>query len=619
MKFFDNLVSAFPLMASYTRVVAAPGFERPNSLTDTAENPFNPEGLNSHAIMKLIKYPPAPPGPGEEGLTLVADHRGDHWVADYPGAEKETGLEIGNKHPDTPRNSEEAFQNSLKRGAEAIEWDVQLSKDGVVVLNHDYTVGQEHGYGSTIGKPNFDPFRPRGHGADDPQALVNPLLKDVPSDQFTQAPYLHPQTRQNLEERGHTLVQSLEAYRAIKGEAVIFLDVKNADHFEKAWEVISTTKDHKGRPYSETVALKVSAAAFANPEEFKKTFSTTHLKGPGGEPDWKFVPIMPVFTTQQIGDERFDLEGKGRVGEHLVGEAYERYLDKNNYPGLVATELNLKQENGILSSLYLTDVQKVRQGERVTVGTFHPHSDVEDTRGVPGGGYYQQDGYCCITLQKFAFNGTPQGLPSDTADNRYNISFLLSNHNNSLGPQMITTDNAAGLVKKLTEIGQRNASLVAQMKLSMDELENSPSHALPQPGHESPPGNASPPEHESRPGRQYKYSDYAFYAGGGLTLAGAAYLIHKGWKRGLVRLPKLPHLPKLSDLLPQRRGEGHRDGERIAMQPLARQRADSLSSSSSEEFRSSLLAQPDEQPRATRQTRRDTALPDRTVKTGRAL
>ncbi|MBD2845049.1 glycerophosphodiester phosphodiesterase [Paenibacillus sp. IB182496] len=67
---------------------------------------------------------------------LVAAHRGDKLHA--------------------PENSMSAIQSAIDKGADAIEIDVQLSKDGVVVLNHDNTLSRVAGVPQRVDELTFE-------------------------------------------------------------------------------------------------------------------------------------------------------------------------------------------------------------------------------------------------------------------------------------------------------------------------------------------------------------------------------------------------------------------------------------------------------------------------------
>ena len=131
-----------------------------------------------------------------------------------------------------------------------------------------------------------------------------------------------------------------------------------------------------------------------------------------------------------------------------------------NVAATVGTEVNLKQNPGILSSLYnWGDTSGPGGTIGRALGNFNPYAeyiaDGADQSNYNNYQYFYSNGYCCAFLTGYFYNGAPNGQPSDTQDQRPDWDFILANRN---GFNLITTDNVLPMGQYLYNRGQRNGS-----------------------------------------------------------------------------------------------------------------------------------------------------------------
>jgi glycerophosphoryl diester phosphodiesterase len=386
-------------------------------------------------------------------LVMVAAHRGLHAI---------WGSTV---YPDTPENSLQSIYNAVTQGVEIIELDIRLTQDGVPILSHDSTWGRNTNVGNNYGSCCFNPwgYAPPGltvpdgdpgelgGGADvasDPQAYRNPnvngwSLDSVQSNNggillrnslnFSWSPWAeHPPTLQ----------QALSYIASNRWAVVLALDIKDNTSMSSAWQVVARNEDYNGTLYAYSTFFKFDAAwVFPTYSDFQSAYSS-HVVNPIYD-DYNYMNIMPVFQTSGIAPNLY-----GSESNELSAD-----IDYLRQPYTVGTEVNLKQNPGILSTLYNEGYSGATQK---ALGNFNPYAEwINPNDPSQSYQFYYSNGYCCAQLSQYFYNGAPNNQPSDTMDQRYDWNFILANQN---GFNIITTDNPLAMGYYLWERGQRNTS-----------------------------------------------------------------------------------------------------------------------------------------------------------------
>jgi glycerophosphoryl diester phosphodiesterase len=405
-------------------------------------------------------------------LVMLAAHRGIH------------ALWGSNQYTTTPENSLESIQNAADNGIEIVELDIRLTQDGVPILTHDSTWGRETDVGWAWGACSsrtgcFNPWGPLpgltvsdgdpgelGGGADAPtdsQKAVNPDVNSWSLYSVQQAPAkvdssIHGIGLRNSfnfqlspwGENPPTLQNALDYIRSNNLNIVVSLDIKDSNSMMSAWQVVARNSDYKGNPYTQTIFFKFDAAhVFQFLGNFADAFNT-HYFSPNA-PDSAAMNIMPVYQTSGIASGLYGSEAR----ELLSMQTY-----VTGSPSVIGTEVNLKQNPGILSSLYNWG-DTSGQGGSIgrALGNFNPYAEYiapgADQSNYNNYKYFYSNGYCCAYLPEYFYNGAPNGQPSDTADQRPDWNFILANRN---GFNLITTDNVLPMGLYLYNRGQRNGS-----------------------------------------------------------------------------------------------------------------------------------------------------------------
>jgi glycerophosphoryl diester phosphodiesterase len=411
-------------------------------------------------------------------LVIVAAHRGLHSILDnnnnaccvYQVPNTSNTVDYTN----TPENSLQSIDNAVRAGIEVIELDVRVTQDGVPILSHDSTWGRETNVGNNWGACCFYPWGPLpgltgpdgdpgelGGGADassDPQAYRNPNVTDwsLSSVQGSQGgiklrtsfPDFH---WSDWNENPPTLQNALDYIKAHQYNVVLSLDVKNGNDAAAAWKVVAFNIDWKGFYYYHSVFFKMDAAwNYRYPADFINAFSSTSWicdqHNPNTFPpcnDSTYIKFMPVFQTSGIAQNLY-----GSESAELA--AMQAYADQ---PNTVGMEVNLKENPGILSSLYNWGDSGATPK---ALANFNPYKEWTypgvDYTSINSYQYFFSNGYCCAFLTNYLYNG-PNA--QDHRDQRPDWNFILANRN---GFNFITTDNSLAMGMYLWNRGQRNTS-----------------------------------------------------------------------------------------------------------------------------------------------------------------
>jgi glycerophosphoryl diester phosphodiesterase len=433
-------------------------------------------GYNPIAIMDAIQT-------RHSDLVIVAAHRGLHAILDnnnnvccvYQVPNTSNTVDYSN----TPENSLQSIYNAAVSGIEVIELDVRVTQDGVPILSHDSTWGRETNVGTNWGHCCFQPWGPLpgltvpdgdpgslGGGADassDPQASINPNVTAWSLYSVQQSkPYGGIKLRNSADfqwspwdENPPTLQNALDYIKQNQYNVVLSLDIKNGSDAQAAWKVVATNYDYHGLNYYNTAFFKMDAAwNFPYPADFTNAFSNTYYVCTVGNfcngttyKDSDYIKFMPVFQTSGIAQDLY-----GSESAELA--AMQAYADQ---PYTVGMEVNLKQNPGILSSLYNWGDSGATHK---ALAGFNPYKewtakDAPDPNNYFYYQYFYSNGYCCAFLNQYFYNGAPEGRPSDTQDQRPDWAFILANRN---GFNFITTDNSLAVGNYLWKRGQRNTS-----------------------------------------------------------------------------------------------------------------------------------------------------------------
>ena len=391
-----------------------PAFPAVPELSSLAE-PYNPNNFDTAKIMDAINNP-------KPDLVTISSHRGLHALVD-------------GSYPRVPENSLQAIGLAAQAGLEMVEIDVKLTSDGVPILSHDTTWGRETNYNN--GTDTFDPFNT-------PNSYDDSLNPPVDSLSLSAAKRLRLRDTISLQtypesEYVSSLQDALNFMTQNRIAMVLSLDIRDPRTAAAAWVVIANSRDYLGRSYAASTLFKVVAKAFRTPADFKSNFSF----GPG----YQAVNYWPVYNTSDIAPDVFGDE------QSLI--LHLRNFQSDPTIKVSAVEIQMKQTPGILNLLLENARENPFTGRAQSVTVFSPYVDYY----APGDTaktdplFFRTNGYCCVRLSDFYYNGAPNGQPSDTADNRGSFSFV-----DGTGFNSVTTDNAATYAAQLRGRGKRNIS-----------------------------------------------------------------------------------------------------------------------------------------------------------------
>lgn len=365
--------------------------------------------------------------------TLVAAHRGGHSLYG-----QSTGAHWG-----VPENSLKAILGAATDGAEIIEVDIRLTSDGVPIVSHDSKWGRE----TNIGCDTNNGYNPNTNTGRNDAVNSLPLSyvqsASMPSNCSPNGGILLRDVVSGFDgeisETPSTLQQVIDFVNQNQIGAALALDIKDQNAFNAAAQVVLNNKDTYGGNFVDDVIFKVPSTG-VSPGTVVNTFNTHKISLFFW--DWQYMHIMPVYQTSAIAPYAYG-------SEQDTPAADPEYWVRNNFDSwntgwysdmLVGAEVDLKQPNGILAGT----LQHV--GARgFTVSNFQPVPETST-------GYFN-DGSCapCAQLNNFFYDGVPYGLPSDTDDQRADLTFQLT----SAPYTMITTDDYLTMTKALQDNGRR--------------------------------------------------------------------------------------------------------------------------------------------------------------------
>jgi O-glycosyl hydrolase len=406
-------------------VAVVPGLSAPVH----AQNPNNFDTAN---IMQAIKNP-------HSDLSILASHRGLHALVD-------------GSYPNVPENSLQAIQVTAAAGLEVIELDIKNTSDGVPVLSHDLTLGRETNYGWwNVGQHEFDPFASPNPTDDARNPPVNGITLSNLQAIYNGTGGPHPdiQLRDSIafyysaaSEGVSSLQNALDYIKANRIAMVISLDIRDAATAQAAWNVISNNTDYLGRPSSQSTVFKFGAKLFKDTASFKGAF-----------PNYTALNWIPVYSTSDIQPSAFGSEQA--MIQHISA------FESDGTLSIAGLEIGYKQSGGILGDVLSAARTNFSTGRPETVGMFSPYADYYDpsdtNKATPL--FFQTNGYCCIAITGYFYDGSPNGQPSDTADYRGSFDFVTGYAFNFITTDTaVTTGNATNYNSRLAGLGKRDIS-----------------------------------------------------------------------------------------------------------------------------------------------------------------
>lgn len=318
----------------------------------------------------------------QSDITIVGGHRG-YWREDM-----------------VPENSLRAIQRASDNNLEMIEIDIKMSRDGVPVLSHDFTLGRV-----TVGG-GYDLVSATTSGT-----LQGYRLKDKNG---TATPDHLP-----------TLEQALDYIHDHRIAIVVALDIKDRNAALACWELVKRKQNAWNNPAYNWVIFKINATVYPFPVdmvyEFKGMLTPTDPNNPAKP--WKKgfyydkLLYMPVYATNMV-DKLDCLDSQRRFKAQ---------------PFCVGLEINYKQAGGILVE-QMNDIhdEAVNQKRYRTKAIFNAIPDAGGDR------FWKANGYQTYRLQDIYY--TAKNGKRDTDDQRGSWQFLTQENFH-----MIVTDEPISL------------------------------------------------------------------------------------------------------------------------------------------------------------------------------
>lgn len=352
-------------------------------------------------------------------MVIVIAHRG--WWGNHNGPSNSCGARVNYASGD-PENSIYAVNDALHTGFEAVEVDIKMTRDGVPILMHDYTLGRTTDiYDSVRGQRKFDPY---AQSHNQPEGY-NPYVNQV--NWYGNLQYRHllsPDRSRVTVDAVPAFAQLLDAYRNEWTSGIIVLDVKDRASMQEVWRLMNDHRDHNGSLARNWVAVKFNVSTYPNSADLEADLyrhANPHFTGSDGP----FLGI-PVLTNNMLDKYRnlIDIEKNYMTKDYTLG-----------------VEVNLNMKNGRLQNAYNWVGQY-----RKAVGIFNPIADP----GAWGGegqnrAFFTNTGQCCYRLWSVQYG--------DNYVARWDWSFLYGNGWKSF--DFITTDEAGKMIDDLIAKGLR--------------------------------------------------------------------------------------------------------------------------------------------------------------------
>ncbi|BAB54552.1 glycerophosphodiester phosphodiesterase family protein [Mesorhizobium japonicum] len=354
----------------------------------------------------------------KRNMAIVIAHRG--WWGDHKGPSNSCGANVSYASGQ-PENSIDAVIGALHNGFEAVEVDIKMTRDGVPILMHDYTLGRTTDIYQGTGQPKFDPS---AQSHDQPEGY-NPYVNQIDWYGDLEHHYLLSPDRSRLDSQHiPTFTQLLDSYRSKQTSGIVVLDVKDRGSMQEVWRLMNNHRDSHGSLARNWVAVKFNVSTYPNPADLEADL----FKYADPHNDNSQEPFLgiPLLTNNML--DKF----------HNLIEIEKNYLTKDYTLGM---EVNLNMKNGRLQNAYNLVGQS-----RKPVGIFNP---IADPGAWDGDGhnraFFMNTGQCCYRLWSLAFG--------DGTVDRWDWSFLYGKGWKAF--DFITTDEAGKMIDDLAAKGLR--------------------------------------------------------------------------------------------------------------------------------------------------------------------
>jgi len=354
----------------------------------------------------------------ERHMVVVIAHRG--WWGNEKGPANTCGARNDRASGD-PENSIYAVQDALHGGFEAVEVDIKMTRDGIPILMHDFTLGRTTDIYQGSGQRKFDPY---AQSHNQPQGY-NPYVNQVNWYGNLEHHYLlSPDRSKVYNQHIPAFAQLLDEYRLGETSGIIVLDVKDRASMQSVWRLMNNHRDSHGSLARNWVAVKFNVSTYPNPADLEADL----YKSANPHNDNSQEPFLgiPVLTNNMLDKYRnlIDIEKNYMTKDYTLG-----------------VEVNLNTKNGRLQNAY-----NVVGQYRKPVGIFNP---IADPGAWSGDGqnraFFQNTGQCCYRLWSVAYG--------DNTVSRWDWSFLYGNGWKSF--DFITTDAAGKMIDDLASKGLR--------------------------------------------------------------------------------------------------------------------------------------------------------------------
>ncbi len=355
-------------------------------------------------------------------LTIVCAHRGLH------------GTAIGtNAHPDwlrdVPENSIASIQQAASSGIECSEIDLQMDRNGNVIVLHDSNVGRTTNAYTTANSTEYDPY---GHGG------YNPNISNYYGNTLN-LNLRHPSLNGYSNQKLPTFDAILDTIKRDKIAMILLLDVKNIEAAKKAWQSVKTHTNWWGTPAERWVYFKMPVNVIGTTAANFEAKGIMNAQSEAGR-----FRLIPVFGADFI-------DASGGPANSLMN--WQGYYNKGY---VYATEVRLKEYdstlrfplNNIMNSYYAMRTTR----DVKTMGAYQP---VAETRFYS---FFAADGHCC-TEPKYWLWKSQKGFGQETGDNRTSLNWIMNTAGKSFS--YIITDDPLTAMSALKNDNRRNTGLIS--------------------------------------------------------------------------------------------------------------------------------------------------------------